>query len=88
LKITFDFKRQPGNPRETAIHATFTNLTSSTFTDFVFQAAVPKVTSYRCILCLSCPLTLHSMVELSTGTTNDPSYSMVFVQRTLVFIYW
>ncbi|XP_062220627.1 AP-1 complex subunit gamma-2-like isoform X1 [Phragmites australis] len=42
LKVTFDFKRQPGNPRETAIHATFTNLTSSTFTDFIFQAAVPK----------------------------------------------
>jgi AP-1 complex subunit gamma-1 len=42
LKITFDFKRQPGNPRETTIHATFTNLTSSTYTDFIFQAAVPK----------------------------------------------
>ncbi|KAG2662347.1 hypothetical protein PVAP13_1KG524400 [Panicum virgatum] len=42
LKITFDLKRQPGNPRETTIHATFTNLTSSTYTDFIFQAAVPK----------------------------------------------
>jgi len=42
LKITFDFKRQPGNPRETTIHATFTNLTSCTYTDFIFQAAVPK----------------------------------------------
>jgi hypothetical protein len=43
LKVTFDFKKQPGNPRETTIHATFTNLTSSPFTDFIFQAAVPKV---------------------------------------------
>ncbi|AQK55711.1 AP-1 complex subunit gamma-1 [Zea mays] len=42
LKITFDFKMKLGNPRETTIHATFTNLTSSTFTDFIFQAAVPK----------------------------------------------
>ncbi|KAG2654759.1 hypothetical protein PVAP13_1NG500600 [Panicum virgatum] len=42
LKITFDFKRQPGNARETTIHATFTNLTSCTYTDFIFQAAVPK----------------------------------------------
>lgn len=42
LKVTFDFKKQPGNPRETTIHVTFTNLTSSPFTDFIFQAAVPK----------------------------------------------
>ncbi|CAN6233035.1 unnamed protein product [Urochloa humidicola] len=47
LKITFDFKRQPGNPRETTIHATFTNLTFSTFTDFIFQAAVPKFIQLR-----------------------------------------
>ncbi|KAJ1281505.1 hypothetical protein BS78_04G311100 [Paspalum vaginatum] len=47
LKITFDLKRQPGNPRETTIHATFTNLTSSTFTDFIFQAAVPKFIQLR-----------------------------------------
>ncbi|KAF8689951.1 hypothetical protein HU200_041586 [Digitaria exilis] len=47
LKVTFDFKRQPGNPRETAIHATFTNLTSSAFTDFIFQAAVPKFIQMR-----------------------------------------
>ncbi|KAL6912296.1 hypothetical protein ACP4OV_001101 [Aristida adscensionis] len=47
LKITFDFKRQSGNPRETKIHATFTNLTSSTFTDFIFQAAVPKFIQLR-----------------------------------------
>ncbi|CAN6274058.1 unnamed protein product [Urochloa humidicola] len=47
LNITFDFKRQPGNPREMTIHATFTNLTSSTFTDFIFQAAVPKFIQLR-----------------------------------------
>ncbi|WVZ73242.1 hypothetical protein U9M48_021571 [Paspalum notatum var. saurae] len=47
LKITFDLKRQPGNPRETTIHATFTNLTSSIFTDFIFQAAVPKFIQLR-----------------------------------------
>ncbi|VAI62577.1 unnamed protein product [Triticum turgidum subsp. durum] len=42
LKITFDIRKQPGKPQETIIHATFTNLTSSNYTDFVFQAAVPK----------------------------------------------
>ncbi|TVU27811.1 hypothetical protein EJB05_19312, partial [Eragrostis curvula] len=47
LKVTFDFKKQPGNPRESTIHATFTNLTSSPFTDFIFQAAVPKFIQLR-----------------------------------------
>ncbi|KAK3159396.1 hypothetical protein QOZ80_2AG0149600 [Eleusine coracana subsp. coracana] len=47
LKVTFDFKKQPGNPRETTIHATFTNLTSSPLTDFIFQAAVPKFIQLR-----------------------------------------
>jgi AP-1 complex subunit gamma-1 len=43
LRITFSFKKQPGKPQETAINASFTNLTTTTFTDFIFQAAVPKV---------------------------------------------
>ncbi|KAL5212792.1 hypothetical protein ABZP36_023639 [Zizania latifolia] len=47
LKINFDFKKQPGKPQETTIHATFTNLTSISYTDFVFQAAVPKFIQLR-----------------------------------------
>jgi AP-1 complex subunit gamma-1 len=43
LKITFSFKKQPGKPQETTINASITNLATTTFTDFVFQAAVPKV---------------------------------------------
>uniref|UniRef100_I1P5A8 GAE domain-containing protein n=1 Tax=Oryza glaberrima TaxID=4538 RepID=I1P5A8_ORYGL len=50
LKINFDFKKQPEKPHETTVHATFTNLTSSSYTDFVFQAAVPK---WECFL--NCP---------------------------------
>ncbi|CAL0331505.1 unnamed protein product [Lupinus luteus] len=42
LRLTFDFSKQPGNPQTTIIHATFMNLSSDTYTDFVFQAAVPK----------------------------------------------
>lgn len=42
LRITFDFSKQPGNPQTTSIQATFTNLTTNTYTDFIFQAAVPK----------------------------------------------
>jgi AP-1 complex subunit gamma-1 len=47
LRITFSFKKQAGKPQETTINATFTNLATTTFTDFVFQAAVPKFIQLR-----------------------------------------
>ncbi|CAM0942812.1 unnamed protein product [Alopecurus aequalis] len=47
LKIVFDLRKQPAKPQETTIHATFTNLTSTTYTDFIFQAAVPKFIQLR-----------------------------------------
>jgi AP-1 complex subunit gamma-1 len=47
LKITFNFKKQSGKPQETTMHVSFTNLTSATLTDFMFQAAVPKVVSLK-----------------------------------------
>lgn len=43
LKIAFSFEKQPEKPQVTLISATFTNLSSSTLTNFIFQAAVPKV---------------------------------------------
>ncbi|CAI0627478.1 unnamed protein product [Linum tenue] len=42
LRLTFNFSKQPGNPQTTMISGSFTNLSSNLFTDFVFQAAVPK----------------------------------------------
>nr|KYP66181.1 AP-1 complex subunit gamma-1 [Cajanus cajan] len=42
LRLTFNFSKQPGNPQTAVIQATFMNLSSNTYTDFVFQAAVPK----------------------------------------------
>ncbi|KAK4261289.1 hypothetical protein QN277_004309 [Acacia crassicarpa] len=42
LRMTFSFSKQPENPQTTVIQATFTNLSSNAYTDFVFQAAVPK----------------------------------------------
>jgi AP-1 complex subunit gamma-1 len=42
LKITFSLRRQPEKPQVTLIHATFTNLSSNAYTNFIFQAAVPK----------------------------------------------
>ncbi|GLT50298.1 hypothetical protein SLA2020_237910 [Shorea laevis] len=42
LKITFNFSKSSGNPQTTLIQATFTNLSPNVYTDFLFQAAVPK----------------------------------------------
>lgn len=42
LKIEFSFSKVPENPQSTLIHATFTNMSSNSYTDFIFQAAVPK----------------------------------------------
>jgi AP-1 complex subunit gamma-1 len=43
LKVLFDFSKPPGTPQQTVIRASYVNLSASPYTDFVFQAAVPKV---------------------------------------------
>lgn len=42
LRLMFNFNKQPGNPQTTEIEANFTNKSSDVYSDFVFQAAVPK----------------------------------------------
>ncbi|MED6171959.1 hypothetical protein PIB30_045771 [Stylosanthes scabra] len=42
LRLTFNFSKEPGNSQATNIQATFMNLSSDPYTDFIFQAAVPK----------------------------------------------
>ncbi|XP_008221774.1 PREDICTED: AP-1 complex subunit gamma-2-like isoform X2 [Prunus mume] len=42
LKMVFNFSKLPGNPQTTVIEATFTNLSMNIYSDFIFQAAVPK----------------------------------------------
>ncbi|KAJ7943612.1 AP-1 complex subunit gamma [Quillaja saponaria] len=42
LRVTFNFSKPPENSQTTLIQATFTNLSPNAYTDFVFQAAVPK----------------------------------------------
>lgn len=39
----FNFSKQPGNPHTTLIEASFTNKSQEVLTNFIFQAAVPKV---------------------------------------------
>ncbi|CAN6454255.1 unnamed protein product [Victoria cruziana] len=47
LKVQFSFSKQSDKPSTTSILATFTNSSSSTYTDFIFQAAVPKFIQLR-----------------------------------------
>lgn len=42
LKMTFDFSKSAGSPQVTSITASFANLSANNYTDFLFQAAVPK----------------------------------------------
>lgn len=42
LKVTFDFTKPPGKPQTTLIKATYTNLSTTPYSNFIFQAAVPK----------------------------------------------
>ncbi|XP_057251906.1 AP-1 complex subunit gamma-1-like [Beta vulgaris subsp. vulgaris] len=40
--MMFDFSKSAGSLQVTSIKATFTNLSTNIYTDFLFQAAVPK----------------------------------------------
>ncbi|XP_042052994.1 AP-1 complex subunit gamma-2-like isoform X4 [Salvia splendens] len=42
LKVTFNFSKEPGNPQTTTIEAQFVNKSPDIYSNFVFQAAVPK----------------------------------------------
>ncbi|CAO2816563.1 unnamed protein product [Amaranthus hypochondriacus] len=42
LKLTFEFSKSTANSHLTSIKATFINLSADIYTDFLFQAAVPK----------------------------------------------
>ncbi|KAL0385576.1 UNVERIFIED_CONTAM: AP-1 complex subunit gamma-2 [Sesamum radiatum] len=42
LKITYKFSKEPGNPQTTIIEAEFVNKSPDIYSNFVFQAAVPK----------------------------------------------
>ncbi|XP_073059288.1 AP-1 complex subunit gamma-2-like [Primulina eburnea] len=42
LKVTFSFSKESGNPQTTVIEAQFINKSPNVFSNFIFQAAVPK----------------------------------------------
>lgn len=51
LKIDFTFERANPNPNIAVITIHASNSTEADMTDFVFQAAVPKVSSPTRVLC-------------------------------------
>ena len=60
LKIEFAFEKVPGNPSNVvSIMVTATNSLTFPMTDFVFQAAVPKVWTYSYTVFL----TFFSIIE-------------------------
>ncbi|XP_022891525.1 AP-1 complex subunit gamma-2-like isoform X1 [Olea europaea var. sylvestris] len=42
LRVTFNFSKQPGNPQTTLVEAQFVNKSPNAYSNFIFQAAVPK----------------------------------------------
>ncbi|KAL1550890.1 AP-1 complex subunit gamma-2-like isoform X1 [Salvia divinorum] len=42
LKVTFNFSKESGNPQTTIIEAQFVNKSPDIYSNFIFQAAVPK----------------------------------------------
>ncbi|CAK9137801.1 unnamed protein product [Ilex paraguariensis] len=70
LRIMFNFSKPPGNPQTTHIEANFTNKSPNVYTDFIFQAAVPKF------------LQLH--LDPATGNTLPASDSGSIAQKLRV----
>ncbi|XP_024987425.1 AP-1 complex subunit gamma-2-like isoform X4 [Cynara cardunculus var. scolymus] len=70
LKIIFNFSKEPESPQTTLIEANFTNKSSEVYTDFIFQAAVPKF------------LQLH--LEPASGNTLPSSSSGSITQKLRV----
>ncbi|KAG4403108.1 hypothetical protein GLYMA_01G032100v4 [Glycine max] len=71
LRLTFNFSKQPGNPQTTVIQATFMNLSSNTYTDFVFQAAVPKFLQLHLDPASSNTLPANGSITQSLKITNS-----------------
>ncbi|KAL1565655.1 hypothetical protein AAHA92_07841 [Salvia divinorum] len=70
LKITFNFSKEPGNSQSTIIEAQFVNKSPDIYSNFVFQAAVPKF------------LQLH--LEPASGNTLPASGNGSIIQKLKV----
>ncbi|KAG5079005.1 hypothetical protein AAZX31_02G031200 [Glycine max] len=81
LRLTFNFSKQPGNPQTTVIQATFMNLSSNSYTDFVFQAAVPKFLQLHLDPASSNTLPANGSITQSLKITNSQHGKKSLVMR-------
>ncbi|KAG4403104.1 hypothetical protein GLYMA_01G032100v4 [Glycine max] len=70
-----------GNPQTTVIQATFMNLSSNTYTDFVFQAAVPKFLQLHLDPASSNTLPANGSITQSLKITNSQHGKKSLVMR-------
>ncbi|KAI5081103.1 hypothetical protein GOP47_0004286 [Adiantum capillus-veneris] len=70
LKVTFSFSKPPGKLQSTLIKAVYSNLSSTPYTDFIFQAAVPKF--------------LQLQLEPASGSALPPCGEGVITQNIMV----
>ena len=64
LKVQFNFERNPANPVVTAITLTATNFTPAPLSNFLFQAAVPKVSQHTVVAHSYCSHNIATAVIL------------------------
>ncbi|GLT86417.1 hypothetical protein SLE2022_045590 [Rubroshorea leprosula] len=83
LKIAFNFAKSPGNPQTTLIQATFTNLSPNVYTDFLFQAAVPKFLQLHLdpASSNSLPATGNGSITQSLSVTNSQHGKKSLIMR-------
>ncbi|RZC23190.1 AP-1 complex subunit gamma-2 isoform C [Glycine soja] len=88
LRLTFNFSKQPGNPQTTVIQATFMNLSSNSYTDFVFQAAVPKFLQLHLDPASSNTLPANGSITQSLKITNSQhgKWLSCYLQSAIPFL--
>ncbi|KAJ0237356.1 AP-1 complex subunit gamma-1 [Hirschfeldia incana] len=84
LKIEFTFSKPSGNRQTTNVQATFTNLSPNTFTDFLFQAAVPKFLQLHLDPASSNTLPASGNITQNLRVTNSQHGKKSLVMRTRI----
>uniref|UniRef100_A0A1J3K3X0 AP-1 complex subunit gamma n=1 Tax=Noccaea caerulescens TaxID=107243 RepID=A0A1J3K3X0_NOCCA len=84
LKIEFNFTKQPENLQSTDIVASFTNLTPNVYTDFLFQAAVPKFLQLHLDPASSNSLPANGSIKQTMRVTNSQRGKKPIVMRMRV----
>ncbi|CAH2047534.1 unnamed protein product [Thlaspi arvense] len=84
LKIEFNFTKQPDNPQSTDIVASFANLTPNVYTDFLFQAAVPKFLQLHLDPASSNTIPANGNIKQTMRVTNSQHGKKPIVMRMRV----